>query len=104
MQLQFGSANPDGLSEQAELPGSVRECHALRAQRGASKRNRGAQLGHKGHTRAMLDESEVDDVVECKPEPVCDCGGQVNPGQCTPAPPGLRSATHARASRRIPPV
>jgi transposase len=48
-----------------------------RAQRRASDRNRGAQPGHKGHTRAMLDEGEVDRVVDCKPQTVCECGGQV---------------------------
>ena len=45
-----------------------------RAQRRASTRKRGAQPGHKGHTRAMLDESDVDQLVDCKPEPVCECG------------------------------
>ena len=48
-----------------------------RVQRRASERKRGAQPGHKGHSRAMLDESEVDRLVDCKPEAVCDCGGQV---------------------------
>ena len=48
-----------------------------RAQRWASQRKRGAQPGHPGHRRAMLDEQEVDQVVHCKPEPVCECGGQV---------------------------
>ena len=48
-----------------------------RAQRRASERKRGAQPGHKGHTRAVLDESEVDRLVDCKPEAVCDCGGPV---------------------------
>jgi transposase len=48
-----------------------------RAQRRASDRKRGAQPGHKGHTRAMLDEDEVDRVVDCKPQAVCECGGQV---------------------------
>jgi transposase len=48
-----------------------------RAQRRASARKRGAQPGHKGHSRAMLDESEVDRLVDCKPEAVCDCGGPV---------------------------
>ena len=48
-----------------------------RAQRRASGRRRGAQPGHKGHTRAMLDESEVDHVVDCKPEVVCECGGAI---------------------------
>lgn len=36
-------------------PGSMN-----RVQRRASQRRRGAQPGHKGHSRAMLDESEVD--------------------------------------------
>jgi transposase len=53
-------------------PGSMN-----RAQRRASVRKRGAQLGHKGHTRAMLDESDVHQLVDCKPEPVCECGGRV---------------------------
>jgi transposase len=56
-------------------PGSMN-----RAQRRASVRKRGAQPGHKGHTRAMLDESDVDQLVDCKPEPVCECGGQVEVG------------------------
>jgi hypothetical protein len=47
-----------------------------RAQRRASDRKRGAQPGHKGHSRAMLDEAEVDRFVDCKPGSVCDCGGQ----------------------------
>jgi transposase len=53
-------------------PGSMN-----RAQRRASVRKRGAQPGHKGHVRALLDESDVDQRVDCKPEPVCECGGQV---------------------------
>lgn len=48
-----------------------------RAQRRASERKRGAQPGHKGHSRAMLDEGEVDRLVDCKPEAVCACGGPV---------------------------
>jgi len=51
-----------------------------RAQRRASVRKRGAQPGHKGHARAMLDESDVDQLVDCKPEPVCACGGRVEIG------------------------
>ena len=49
-----------------------------RAQRRASGRKRGAQPGHKGHWRALLDESEVDRLVDCKPEAVCECGGHVD--------------------------
>lgn len=48
-----------------------------RAQRRASGRKRGAQPGHKGHCRVLLDESEVDRLVDCKPEAVCECGGHV---------------------------
>jgi transposase len=48
-----------------------------RATRRASQRKRGGQPGHKGHSRALLDESEVDSIVECKPEPVCECGSTV---------------------------
>lgn len=48
-----------------------------RATRRASQRKRGAQPGHKGHSRALLEESEVDSIVDCKPEPVCECGGTV---------------------------
>jgi len=126
--VQSQTHTPDSVSssEQAELPATLVECHAViqtqaqllsaqakllgelqaqvtvleervnldsknsskppssdgpgrgnRAQRRASQRQRGAQPGHKGHTRAMLDESEVDRVVECRPEAQCDCGGQV---------------------------
>ena len=48
-----------------------------RAQRRASQRKRGAQPGHKGHSRAMLDEAELDSIVDCKPGPVCECGAAV---------------------------
>ena len=48
-----------------------------RVQRRASARKRGAQPGHKGHRRAMLDESEVDRIVECRPAAVCECGAAV---------------------------
>ena len=48
-----------------------------RAQPRASQRKRAAQPGHKGHNRALLDESEVDRIVDCKPQPVCECGGAI---------------------------
>ena len=48
-----------------------------RAQRRSSGRKRGAQPGHKGHSRAMLDECEVDRLIDCKPASVCECGGEV---------------------------
>ena len=38
-----------------------------RAQRRASERRRGAQKGHKGSCRALLDESQVDNIFDCKP-------------------------------------
>lgn len=55
-----------------------------RAQRRASERKRGAQPGHKGHSRAMVDESAVDNIIECKPEPVCECGSLVAVGADEP--------------------
>ena len=45
-----------------------------RAQRRASQRKRGAQPGHKGSARAMLDEEQVDQIIDCKPAEVCECG------------------------------
>ena len=49
-----------------------------RAQRRASGRKRGAQPGHMGHSRAMLDESQVDRIVDCRAQAVCECGGSVD--------------------------
>ena len=37
-----------------------------RAQRRATGRKRGAQLGHKGSYRALLDEAQLDDVVDVR--------------------------------------
>ncbi len=48
-----------------------------RSQRRAIERKRGTQPGHKGHLRAMLDEGQVDRLIDCKPEVVCECGGQI---------------------------
>ena len=48
-----------------------------RAQRRASARKRGAQVGHKGSFRAMLDESQVDQIIDCAPTAVCECGAVV---------------------------
>jgi transposase len=48
-----------------------------RAQRRASQRKRGAQPGHKGSARALLDETQVDRVIDCKPVDVCECGAAV---------------------------
>lgn len=49
--------------------------------RQASGRKRGAQPGHKGTYRALLDEGEVDAVHECPPPEVCECGGPIEPGR-----------------------
>ena len=48
-----------------------------RMQRQASERKPGAQKGHKGSNRALLDESQVDHVFDCKPVEVCGCGAAV---------------------------
>lgn len=50
-----------------------------RAQRRASARRRGAQKGHAGSFRALLDESQVDQIVDCLPPQVCECGAPVTP-------------------------
>jgi transposase len=48
-----------------------------RAQRRASERARGAQKGHKGTFRALLDEGDVDQVIDCPTPAVCECGSPV---------------------------
>ena len=84
-------------SNSSKPPSSNGPDSANRAQRRASQRKRGAQPGHKGHSRALLDDSEVDRLVDCKPQAFCECGAQARLGRCAPAPPSLRSAAHARA-------
>ena len=49
-----------------------------RAQRRASARSRGAQKGHKGTFRALVEESQVDRIVDCAPPAVCECGAAVH--------------------------
>lgn len=44
-----------------------------------SSRKRGAQPGHKGHARTLVDASELDHVVDCPPPLVCACGGAMHP-------------------------
>jgi len=51
-----------------------------RAQRRASERARGAQKGHKGTSRAMLGVDAVDQVIDCAPPEVCECGSPVVAG------------------------
>lgn len=48
-----------------------------RAQRRASQRKRGAQAGHKGSYRALLDESQVDQIIDCRLAEICECGAAV---------------------------
>jgi len=48
-----------------------------RAQRRASERARGAQKGHKGSFRALLEQSKVDQIIDCPPPSVCECGAPV---------------------------
>jgi len=50
-----------------------------RAQRRASPRKRGAQKGHPGSYRALVDEAQVDQVVDCPAPEVCECGAPVMP-------------------------
>jgi transposase len=44
-----------------------------------SKRKQGGQPGHKGVSRELLPESEVDHVVPCYPTNHCDCGSRIKP-------------------------
>ena len=75
----------DALTRLVELLGSQLAVQMARpaatepsaAQAGASGRKRGAQLGHKGSSRALLDESQVDQVIDCAPVEVCECGAAV---------------------------
>ena len=48
-----------------------------RAQRRTSGRKRGAQKGHAGSYRALLDEAQVDQLIDCPAPEVCECGGGV---------------------------
>jgi len=48
-----------------------------RAQRRASGRKRGAQKGHAGSYRALLEEAQVDQVIDCPVAEVCECGAAV---------------------------
>ena len=70
-QLKLDSKNS------SKPPSSDGPASGNRAQRRASGRKRGAQLGHKGSYRALLDESQVDQVIVCAPVEVCECGAAV---------------------------
>ena len=58
-------------------PSSNGPSHPNRAQRRASQRERGAQPGHKGHSRSIVDESRVDRRIDCHPQAVCECGSPI---------------------------
>ena len=65
-------------------PSSDGPASGKRAKRPASKRKRGAQAGHEGKHRALLDEAQVDKVIDCQPVEVCECGGAVAAGAEAP--------------------
>ena len=48
-------------------PSSDGPASGKRAKRPASKRKRGAQAGHEGKHRALLDEAQVDKIIDCPP-------------------------------------
>ena len=58
----------------SDAPGS-----GNRTQRRASPRKRGAQKGHPGSYRALVEESQVDQIVDCAAPQVCECGASVMP-------------------------
>lgn len=43
-------------------------------QRMASARKRGAQPGHKGSNRALLEQAQVDQIIDFKPVDICQYG------------------------------
>lgn len=69
-------ANLDS-STSSKPPSSDGPGRLNRAQRRASGRKRGAQPGHKGTSRSIVDENEVDRTIDCHPEAICECGGTV---------------------------
>ena len=58
-------------------PSSNGPAHPNRTQRRASQRKRGAQPGHKGHSRSIVDESKVERLIDCHPQAVCECGSPI---------------------------
>jgi transposase len=58
----------------SKLPSSDGPASGNRAQRRASARKRCAQVGHKGSFRALVDGSQVDQIIDCAPPAVCECG------------------------------
>lgn len=64
-------------SNSSKPPSSDGPASGKRVPRRSSGRKRGAQKGHKGHHRALLDEQQVQQIIECKPAEVCECGAAV---------------------------
>jgi len=52
-----------------------------RAARRTSGRQRGAQPGHKGHYRQLVEPEQVGQIHECRPPEVCECGGPIREGR-----------------------
>jgi transposase len=63
----FNSSIPPSKSKKRKLPKPV------------SPNKGGGQMGHEGHTRQLLDSTEVDAIVRCKLPIHCACGGKINP-------------------------
>jgi len=64
-------------SNSSKPPSSDGPASSKRVPRRSSGRKRGAQKGHKGHHRALVDEQQVQQIIECKPAEVCECGAAV---------------------------
>jgi len=55
-----------------------------RAARRSSGAKRGAQPGHKGHNRAMLEQDQLDEVIDCVPPERCACGEEIAQANANP--------------------
>jgi transposase len=64
-------------SNSSKPPSSNGPGRGNRTQRRSSARKRGAQPGHQGSSRGLLDEGQVDQVIDCPAAEVCDCGAAV---------------------------
>jgi transposase len=63
-------------SDNSSLPPS-RDLKKKKKVTAKSGRKRGGQPGHKGWQRNLLSPEEVDAIVDCKPEEICQCGGAI---------------------------
>lgn len=81
-------SRPPKTSQNSSLPPSSDPPSApKRRRKGASGRKRGAQKGHPGHARVMLQSDEVDVVVDHHPRQCADCQAVLSPDQPDVAPP-----------------